>query len=374
MNVVLALWRALPGGVRWIVAAIGAYFLATLFMGAAGLVLILAVAAWAFVIAGYLYRAGQVAFPATARSVLAWFTADRSAPVATPGSPATAPAPPPPPALTATQREALKEHSIRKIDALHGQHAVKQRVAQLADVASASAARGEKGLGVGAPVQMVMFLGPEGTGKTKIAEAFAGLLCGVGACAENKIVELRRRDVTDAGPGKASAIVEQHAEAAVGGVLLIEDGEWLARGSDDPDYPFAAEVGKALVDVGVQHPGELILLVTGGTDLRSRVAERASLRAPWLNKTHVEIIEIEALGEDELVAAFMGMLKDRSVRAGDDVQAEARQVLKKKMGSRDFANIHTVRELVDKAISLARIRSASRDILLVASDVRNAWE
>jgi hypothetical protein len=129
-----------------------------------------------------------------------------------------------------------------------------------------------------------------------------------------------------------------------------------------------------LVEVGSQHPGELIILVTGEPDLRSRVAERQSLRAPWLNKTYVEIVEIEGLGPDELVAAFVDMLGQRGIRAESDVEAAACQVLNKKMTAKDFSNMHAVRSLADKAINIARTRSPSRDITLSAADVRAASE
>jgi hypothetical protein len=232
MSSLLAFWRVLPNGVRWFVAAAVAYALVNVLHGALGLVLVLAMLAWAIVLLGYLFHAGRIQVPSELRGVLATLTARSAQPAAQgPQGPITAAPAAPAPALTAAQKEALKAQGIRQIDVLYGQDAAKRRIVELGEVASRSVARGEKGFGVSAPVQMVMFLGPSGTGKTKIAEAFASLLCGVGACTENKIVELRRRDVTDAAPGKAAEIVEKHAEGAIGGVLLIEDGGWLARGT-----------------------------------------------------------------------------------------------------------------------------------------------
>ncbi len=182
MSFLLDLWFMLPAPIKWVIIAAFAYFAATVLLGSLLPIILLAVTLGGLLYVGLAAKSGAVALSGMLGHIVRALTnsapASANSPIAQPSTQFAPPQPPPQPAIT--RREAY-ELGSQAINALHGNDEAKRQLDALVNVAEVAAKRGEKGLGLTAPLHLILLHGPSGTGKSKVAEALPALLYGVGA-------------------------------------------------------------------------------------------------------------------------------------------------------------------------------------------------
>lgn len=377
INALLDIWYMMPGSVKWIILA-GVGYLATSVLLATGYAALIMVVLWGAAALGFAYRSGRLPVTGFLESLLAGFTnapPSTSLNAATGGAQpaASRPAAPPggaqaaPPSLS--RKDALT-HGTQIIDRLLGNGDAKRRIQDLVNLAHDASQRGRKGFGVRPPATLVLFYGPSGVGKSDMARAFALLFYAYGGMETPKMVRLRGRQIMDAGPGGAGQLAEQQALAALDGVLLIDDAEWLAGGRGHSGSDFAVEVGRAFLHVAEAHPDRLFIVATGRESFRNKLRGDNNLESAWLKKVNVEEVPFEPLSTDELFEMFRGHCENDRVRLDTEIAPFVRRAIKH-MQERDrdqFANAYAIQTLFDKAAQPARLRSSGREAIFAASD------
>lgn len=292
-----------------------------------------------------------------------------SSPAVAPSSAATAP-----PRLTPAE---ATDAAITRINALHGIDGAKQKINDLIAMGVQASEHGQAAFGVQAPATMLLLQGPGGTGKTEAAQALGLWLYGAGIVAEAHAVTLTSAEIADQSPGQAYAIAQMKAEAALGGVLLIDPADWLVRerfdtGGNNRD-PFSTEIARGLMSVISAHRSKLVIVATGPAGLRLKMQGRAGLQQDLLNRIHLEVIDFDELSADSLARVFMDHVKAQRVRLHPDLQTRLPsmiQTLKNDAGPA-FDNAHTIRRWFDDVSSYARRRSGhSGTTELTAQDFR----
>lgn len=389
MSILLDIWFLLPGPLKWIAMAIGAYIVASSLLGSFALTLLLLAALVGLLFLGLSAKAGTLALGGMLGKVAQHLTGPSILPVPShapasqnqaAGAHAASPQVPAPqssPAPSMTRPKAL-QLGTDAINTLHGNDTAKRLLSDLVAVAEAASKRGETGLGLTAQLHLVLLHGPSGTGKSQVVQALPALLYGVGALSEYRAQILHGREVRDAGAGGASELAERRALASLGGVLILEDAEWLAGIASHAGSDFAVEVGRSLIGVAEAYPGLLTIIATGRSDIRNKLIENRLLQSAWINKIDTSDIEFEDLSTEDLIAVFRDLLLSANAELPSELLPLVRQLIeaRRKAEGDLFSNAYAVKRILDGALKRAKIRTEGRgtNLLLLREDFHSSGQ
>jgi hypothetical protein len=371
---VVGQWRSLPFPIRLAGIFLAGMAMIWLTRWLGGISVLVALLLWCAVGIGVLHASGRLAwmdrYPWAARmlegfaprfaialSAAGPAPASAAAPVR-PGEARAQPPPPAPPASVDLSGFVGLDGVFADIDEL-----VATRVGRISPLA---------------PATLVLLVGPHGTGKSSVALALAAKLHRAGALGSDRIVAIGPTELHDLGGSYGPSedmmrAVGDRIQAALDGMLLIDDLDWLAAAAGGHA---AAEVGNRLLAVARRYPGRLFVVGTGSPAAIGRLdpANR------WLRHLHVRRIDFPPLGTAALQDIFGRLLVEKGLRLAPcadravQIQIEERHA----QGGDEFDNAHAVRRLVDDVLYSHGLRihgspaSAEQPPVVIAEDVRNA--
>jgi hypothetical protein len=229
-----------------------------------------------------------------------------------------------------------------------------------------------------APATLVLLVGPRGTGKSSVALALASKLHQAGALRSDRIVAIGPTELHGLGRSygpsdDARRAVGDRIQAALDGMLVIDDLDWLAAAAGGQA---AAEVGERLLAVARRYPGRLFVVGTGS----AAVIGRLDPANRWLRHLHVRRIDFPPLDVAALQGIFTRLLGEKGLRLAPGAERAVQiQIEERRTQSDDeFDNAHAVRRLVDDVLYSHGLRmhgapaSPEQPPVVTAEDVRNA--
>uniref|UniRef100_UPI0005F2C359 right-handed parallel beta-helix repeat-containing protein n=1 Tax=Actinoplanes rectilineatus TaxID=113571 RepID=UPI0005F2C359 len=127
------------------------------------------------------------------------------------------------------QNEADVERLLGELDSMIGLAGVKSEVRALIDEIQVNEWRRSAGLSVGSASHHLIYTGAPGTGKTTVARIYGQLLKALGVLPNGEFREVSRRDLVGQYIGHTAEKTTAAFEAAMGGVLFIDEAYTLAR-------------------------------------------------------------------------------------------------------------------------------------------------
>ncbi len=233
---------------------------------------------------------------------------------------------------------------MAELDALIGLDNVKAEVRRLTSMLQVQQIRAERGLPVIETSHHLVFTGNPGTGKTTVARLLSQIYRAVGVVAKGHLVETDRSKLVAGFVGQTAIKTLETLQAALGGMLLIDEAYALARGGDND---FGREAIDTLVKFMEDHRDDLAIVAAGYT------AEMVDFidANPGLKSRFTRTISFPDYSDDELVAIFLALGEKSQYVCSDDALARVRHFVSVEPRTRGFGNARFVRNLFETAIA-----------------------
>ncbi|MCU1502825.1 MAG: putative sporulation protein [Ilumatobacteraceae bacterium] len=240
---------------------------------------------------------------------------------------------------------------LAALDQLVGLADVKAEVRRLTSLLQVQQLRAERGLPTMETSHHLVFTGNPGTGKTTVARLLSQIYRSVGVVAKGQLVETDRSKLVAGFIGQTALKTSQALEAALGGMLLIDEAYALARGGDND---FGREAIDTVVKFMEDHRDDIAIVAAGYP------AEMATFidANPGLKSRFTRTIEFPDYTDVELVSIFLSLGARNQYECSDDALAALRVVVAAEPRTRGFGNARFVRNLFEAAVAHQAMRVA----------------
>ncbi|WP_205875490.1 type VII secretion AAA-ATPase EccA [Mycobacterium camsae] len=250
-------------------------------------------------------------------------------------------------------RDRLLEEAQAELQRQIGLSRVKTQIERYRAATLMARVRAAKGMKVAQPSKHMIFTGPPGTGKTTIARVVANILAGLGVIAEPKLVETSRKDFVAEYEGQSAVKTAKTIDAALGGVLFIDEAYALVQERDGRTDPFGQEAMDTLLARMENDRDRLVVIIAGYSNDIDRLLEtNEGLRSRFATR-----IEFDTYSPEEIleIARVIAAANDSTLspQASDELLGAAKTLHDRTLRGRPALDIagngRYARQLVEAA-------------------------
>jgi SpoVK/Ycf46/Vps4 family AAA+-type ATPase len=232
---------------------------------------------------------------------------------------------------------------LAELEQLVGVDDVKQELNTLLNLVKMQKLRQEKNLPAMEVGCHLVFAGNPGTGKTTVARIFARELHRIGHCRQGQVIEVDRSGLVAGYAGQTALKVQQVVEAALGGVLFIDEAYSLC--SDVSDARLGQEAIDTLLKLMEDHRNDLVVIAAGYPDEMEAFLESN----PGLRSRFTKTISFRDYSPVELQQILQSMLTKQGLTLSPEASAQLGGVIESLAAreGRAFANGRSIRKLFE---------------------------
>lgn len=251
---------------------------------------------------------------------------------------------------------------LDELNRMIGLQQVKTQIRELIQFCQLQEERRSLGLEVQKSGLHMVFTGNPGTGKTTVARLFGSVMQGLGWLSKGHFTEVSRVDLVGKYLGHTAVKTEEVLNAALGGVLFIDEAYMLTAGDDDDS--FGQEALDTILAFMENHRDDLVVIAAGYHDEMQRFVQAN----PGLRSRFTRFIDFPDYNVVELTQLFEFFAAEHSYvltpackQQVDDLMEEAWRQRQKGFGNgREVRNIFE-RTLTRQAVRLVARTSRSRE-------------
>ena len=236
---------------------------------------------------------------------------------------------------------------IAELDSLVGLREVKAEFRRLASVLQVEEMRRTAGLKVAPRANHAVFLGPPGTGKTTVARLLGRLFKSLGLLARGEVVEVDRSGLVAGFVGQTALKTAQAVDAALDGVLLVDEAYALFNPSGND---FGHEAVATLLKRMEDDRARLVVVFAGYDEPMLRMLEMN----PGLKSRVNTTLHFRTYGADELTSIFAAHAERAGYKPNEAAMKKVREICALMKGSEDpatFGNAREIRNLFEDSMA-----------------------
>lgn len=236
------------------------------------------------------------------------------------------------------------EELLAELDGLVGLAPVKAEVKLVTNLLQVQNLRKERGLPVVESSRHLVFTGNPGTGKTTVARLLAQIYRTLEVVEMGHLVETDRAGLVAGYVGQTALKVKEVFDAALGGILLIDEAYALNRGGDND---FGKEATDTLVKLIEDHRDDIAVIAAGYPDEMHAFIDSN----PGLRSRFPRYIHFPDYSTDELLGIFESMCKKSSYTFSEGARDAAKAFFDAQTRDKGFGNGRIARNLFESAMA-----------------------
>jgi SpoVK/Ycf46/Vps4 family AAA+-type ATPase len=242
-------------------------------------------------------------------------------------------------------RQTDLQATLDELDGMIGLSPVKEQVRSIVNLARAQKRRRASGMPV-SPVSLhLSFTGNPGTGKTTVARLVGRIYAGLGLLKKGHVIEVDRGDLVGGYVGHTAIKTSEKVEAALDGVLFIDEAYSLAEGGEND---FGKEAVATLLKQMEDKRDQLAVIVAGYSGPMNRFL---SLN-PGLRSRFTREVDFPDYNNDELLMIFNSRCSAERFVLGEGTEERAKEIIAWMYQTRDenFGNARDIRTMFDRGV------------------------
>lgn len=248
---------------------------------------------------------------------------------------------------------------MNQLNSLIGLDSVKKEISSMVHLVRIMELRRQRNLPYQPMSLHMVFSGNPGTGKTTVARLLARIYKKIGVLSSGQLVEVDRSGLVSGYIGGTAIKTRKVIEAAMGGILFIDEAYALADGQDGNDY--GKEAVSTLLKQMEDHRDDLIVIVAGYPEKMERFLNSN----PGLQSRFNKFIYFNDYSPSELALIFARDCHELAYHVQAEDIAQIERWYEKRLQKRpaSFANGRDVRNLFERALQHQADRLAEKETI-----------
>lgn len=249
-------------------------------------------------------------------------------------------------------REVCVSHELHELDSLIGLGAVKAQIASLAVRLSTEQTYRAQGASILPARRHLVFSGPVGVGKRKVAQAFGEICARLGALRKGHLVTLDPGDFDVCNAGKNVPLMRDKCDEALDGVLFVSNESFLPAGILRSRGDLCLDPVDVLIDFMMRHRSRIVVVL----DARYKQFDCISFHS-GLARLFSETILFEALEPSELIQILVAKARDNGLDLPDGIECDLTPWIVSHCRRGDWRNAREMADLLSRALALRTQRA-----------------